>query len=452
MYRDPVLLAFAAVGAVVIGWLVAADAEPGRQAQVGWLAQLALDSCLGVIAYRIAQRPGLPHAVRRFYRALAFTGSCFAAGDASQVVTTFVWPGPEAGVGGPIQTGTLLLGVSAALLVLLFYPTMVGTRRERLRFWLDAVTVLLGGAAMAWALAADPGADRATALIGAGLVLLATFSATKLLYSSAAPMTRRAVLPCIAATTALGLSFFASGALSPETHLGVALALQTLSSVLLTSGFRIQELEVQAGRPWPVREVQRSHNKLPYVATCAATGTLVAVLPASAGSKAWGVLLAVVAISVLVSIRQMDAFADNEALIGRLDKSLAAIGEKERWFRSLLQHSTDITLVLDADGRVTFASPAVEHVLGLPVGEAVGLRLADLVHPDDRDATDAAFGELQARPGGTMKINSSRRSSAQTISGFLFGNASTAISTSAFRNLSIKTWVWSSINTRSISG
>ncbi|MFG1921427.1 diguanylate cyclase domain-containing protein [Cryptosporangium sp. NPDC048952] len=403
------LLVYVGGALAVITWLLVAGADLARTLQVSWIAQLMLDTGLATFAYRIARRPDLPRPMRRFYRAITFTGFCFAVGDVSQIVIVFARAGPEVAVSGPIQTASFLVGVTAAVAVVLFYPTSVRTVRERLRFWLDATTVLLGGAALAWALAAEPGVDRVSGLVAGALVLVAVFAATKLLYTDAAPMTRIAVMPCIASTVTQGFGIFASSALGTDEHAGVAQALQVLAAMLIGAGFRIQGLTFATGLPGPRRKVQRAHNKLPYVATLAAAGTLVAVLPRSAGVKAWGVLLAVLVISVLVSIRQIDAFADNEALIQRLDKSLAALGENERWYRSLLQHSTDITLVVDVHGIVTFASPAVKKVLGLPVDEAVGLRLVDLLHPDDRDATDAAFTKLRARQGGTMTISARYR-------------------------------------------
>jgi diguanylate cyclase (GGDEF)-like protein/PAS domain S-box-containing protein len=356
-------------------------------------------------ALRLAGRPGLPPPVRRFYRAMTLMAACFAAGDVSQLVLTFAHPGPQNVQGGVIQTGLFVLGAGGILVVLMLHPTAVSSRRERLRFWLDAATVLIGGAALAWALAAQPGVDRVTALISAGLVLAATFTATKLLYSGSAPMFRRAVLPCIAATATQGVGIFLSSGLGSTVPLSVMLAFQVAPSALLMSGLRIQDLAFPPGAEWPTRSVQRSHNKLPYLATVAAAGTLAVVLPPSAGVKAWGVLVAVLVISVLVSIRQIDAFADNQALIDRLDSSLAALGEKERWYRSLLQHSTDITLVMSAGGLVTFASPAVFNVLGVPPDQTIGHLLAELIHPDDREDAQLAFAELLARPGGTVTIS-----------------------------------------------
>ncbi len=66
-------------------------------------------------------------------------------------------------------------------------------------------------------------------------------------------------------------------------------------------------------------------------------------------------------------------------------------------FRSLIQDSSDITLVMDGAGRCTFVSPACLTVLGFEPGELVGRVATDLVHPDDRDRVQARLGaELQS--------------------------------------------------------
>jgi diguanylate cyclase (GGDEF)-like protein/PAS domain S-box-containing protein len=60
-----------------------------------------------------------------------------------------------------------------------------------------------------------------------------------------------------------------------------------------------------------------------------------------------------------------------------------ATRDSEDRFRSLVQHSTDTTLVIGDDRRVAYASPAVYALLGLAPAEVVGRDPADFIHPDD---------------------------------------------------------------------
>jgi len=55
----------------------------------------------------------------------------------------------------------------------------------------------------------------------------------------------------------------------------------------------------------------------------------------------------------------------------------------ERRFRALVENSSDIVLVVDGEGRITFASPATNHLLGLPETTLLGSHPARWVHPSD---------------------------------------------------------------------
>lgn len=71
--------------------------------------------------------------------------------------------------------------------------------------------------------------------------------------------------------------------------------------------------------------------------------------------------------------------------------------ESERRFRSLIENALDIITVIDAEGTITYASPAVSRVLGSRPDEVIGRKLADLVHEEDRrlvaEVLERAVGE-----------------------------------------------------------
>jgi PAS domain S-box-containing protein len=54
-------------------------------------------------------------------------------------------------------------------------------------------------------------------------------------------------------------------------------------------------------------------------------------------------------------------------------------------FRSLIEHSADGITVINAEGRIVYASAPAERMLGYRPGEMVGDSPLELVHPDDRE-------------------------------------------------------------------
>jgi diguanylate cyclase (GGDEF)-like protein/PAS domain S-box-containing protein len=72
----------------------------------------------------------------------------------------------------------------------------------------------------------------------------------------------------------------------------------------------------------------------------------------------------------------------------------AATRDSEDRFRSLVQHSTDTTLVIGADRRIAYASPATFALLGLPSADVVGRDATDLMHPDDLERAVLQFGAI----------------------------------------------------------
>ncbi|WP_440989900.1 histidine kinase N-terminal 7TM domain-containing protein [Haloarchaeobius baliensis] len=65
----------------------------------------------------------------------------------------------------------------------------------------------------------------------------------------------------------------------------------------------------------------------------------------------------------------------------------------EQRYQRLIENSSDMITVLDANGRIKYDSPAVEGVLGYEQDEWVGHHGSDRLHPDDRDRMVAEFDQ-----------------------------------------------------------
>jgi diguanylate cyclase (GGDEF)-like protein/PAS domain S-box-containing protein len=79
-------------------------------------------------------------------------------------------------------------------------------------------------------------------------------------------------------------------------------------------------------------------------------------------------------------------------LSGRLRRS-------ETRFRSMVQRSSDLVILLDREGRMLFVSPAIERILGGSVAARTNQPVDGVVHPEDREWIKALLERLAATPG-----------------------------------------------------
>src|ERR671910_506459 len=75
------------------------------------------------------------------------------------------------------------------------------------------------------------------------------------------------------------------------------------------------------------------------------------------------------------------------------------IKESEERIRTLLQNTSDILTILEADGSIRYVSPAVERVTGYTPEEQVGTTAFGSVHPDDRERALDTFAKVLKVPG-----------------------------------------------------
>ncbi len=79
-----------------------------------------------------------------------------------------------------------------------------------------------------------------------------------------------------------------------------------------------------------------------------------------------------------------------------------ALRRSEEYYRSLIEHSQDITLVLNQDGTIRYVSPSFQRVFGHPAAEITGRDAFSLVHPEDLPGLVKAFAEGIGDPGKTV--------------------------------------------------
>ena len=61
-----------------------------------------------------------------------------------------------------------------------------------------------------------------------------------------------------------------------------------------------------------------------------------------------------------------------------------ALHRHDARLNALLRHSSDVVIVLTAEGSLSYVSPSAPDLLGYALGAHLGTKVIDLVHPDDR--------------------------------------------------------------------
>lgn len=69
-----------------------------------------------------------------------------------------------------------------------------------------------------------------------------------------------------------------------------------------------------------------------------------------------------------------------------------ADGPSDRFFREITEHTSAFTMAFQHDGTITYASSAIEFLLGYTRAELLGTNALDLIHPDDlQNAADTVY-------------------------------------------------------------
>ena len=377
------------------------------QVRVFWIFQLPLDGLLAYSSWRVCRLA--TGAARRFWRILASVGTLFLSGDTFQTVLTFVSPpGTWSTTGGVVQSACFAIGLVVIVVAMLVHPHPGRSGRERLAFWLDSATVLVGGAVIAWCFAVKPGqasrTDVLATLVAAAVAVTSGFAAVKMILSGNAPMRKSAAIPMITSAVFTMIGLF----IAPPTVgqlPAVVYLVRLMPSLLIALGPRIQELIARFDlEPFGERR-RKPYSLLPYGSMVVAFVALIVVMPGGVDARMWGVVGGLGAICLLVAGRQLAAFHDNKDLINRLDSTLAemsyqahtdgltALANRTHFYEQLetaLGRTSAVSVLLvDLDG-----FKAVNDTLGHAAGDTLLISVADKMRSALRS------GDVAARLGG----------------------------------------------------
>lgn len=391
-----------------------------------------LSAAAAVLAMGASYRPNLGRATQRAWR-------LFAAAQVATGIVSVSWVVRMAG--GSTAAGSLALQLTAAaydvflLCALLTFPVRRLQASDRATFWFDSAIVAGVAAVLTWHLLLR------TALIAAGSDWRTS------IYALTYPV---ADIVLLFATIVLLLRRPLSGSIRAIRILFLSILLNTAADVLYMWAYIAKEAQgtrffyvAWAAVAWMAAAAAYSQGKnvlfgqfstdsavrerrgqapslIPYVAILAIYATLLyevyrtemhtVVAAVQLGQNTLPIarypvtalVVGAIVVTAIVIARQVAAQRKNAELAA---ERLA----REAHFRALVQHSSDMVLVLDGDGIVREASPAVARVLGHPPESVVGCPFCDFFVADDMAAVQAdiaqaiAAGNGDTAPGGAVE-------------------------------------------------
>jgi PAS domain S-box-containing protein len=82
-----------------------------------------------------------------------------------------------------------------------------------------------------------------------------------------------------------------------------------------------------------------------------------------------------------------------------------ALRRSEEYFRSLIENTSDIIAVLNADRTIRYASPSVERILGYQPEELVGRNVTEVIHPEETQTIAHRMEEAIQKPRFPVSVD-----------------------------------------------
>lgn len=373
------------------------------------LAYLTAGLILPGLAWRTSTHPQLEAGARRGWKALALAKFFYWIGNiiwAYHVLIRGEKPWPS------WADIAYLSFYPIALWGLLSFTEGFANRDERVKFWLDASTILVGVGTVIWYFLLLPIAlEEHSGLLDTVLSEAYPIGDVLLLFGITAILLRRprrrdrGALICLVFSMLLLLvgdlifsyqnlaGTYQEGTLSDGIYLVSYFTMMVASQVEYLTASRYgsdQEREAPQSRPF---------SPLPYLAVALAYGLLLYVSRSYWGGAIGGLVFAAVVLTALVIGRQVMAVRESAKL-----RAEQATRETEARFSSLVRHSSDIMAIIDVQGYIRFISDSAERVIGYAPNVLCNTSLMTLVHPDDLALAQAFLAKITTRPRVTVPV------------------------------------------------
>jgi diguanylate cyclase (GGDEF)-like protein/PAS domain S-box-containing protein len=351
----------------------------------------------------------LDPAVRRALRLLGLGGAMVFIGNAiSTGYVLTLHDSPPVSWADPFYLTDSLLTLTA----LLTFPLARRTRLERWKFLLDGAMVLVGGGVAIWYFSVRPTAASEEGSVVVTILAYAYPLASMLVLLGVTTVLLRRPVDGNRLAFGLLVTGVSVGVVADLTFNVVQLELGSRSASWADAVFLvcyvmlIGSAELYWRRPvarngtatGPLTRFQ-AISPLPYLAVGTTYALLLLAVLRPWADPVSGLAIGALLVTGLVVLRQLLAVGENVRL---LDEQAAR--QNEARFRSLVQHSSDVIIVIQADGTIQFVSPSVTRVLGYDPSVMLRRTVSELLHPDDSERAATFFSTAAQAPGVTGPV------------------------------------------------
>jgi PAS domain S-box-containing protein len=177
-----------------------------------------------------------------------------------------------------------------------------------------------------------------------------------------------------------------------ETEMAMAAALRRQPWDAVISDYRLPHFDGLAA----LQLLQKGGHDCPFILVSGTIGEDTAVTAMKAGAHDYLMkgFLARLAPALRRELADAEARRQRRALEAKLRE------EQER-FRAFVEKSAEGVLLIGADGKISYASPACERLFGLQPAEITAANFVDFVHPNDAEPTRAGLAALLCRSART---------------------------------------------------
>lgn len=386
----PAALLTAVYALAYLFWERSGIGSAGLRDLVGNAAFMPLNATLAILSFLASTRMVLDPGVRRALRLMGIGSLAVLVGNGISVY--YVLARGES----PAVSWADLFYLSDSMFLLAALLAFPLSRRIHLEWWkfvLDATMVLVGGGVMIWYFTVLPGAPGLVPGFGATVItyafplanLLVLLGITSVLLRGPIDRNRWAfglLVGGVLLSVIADLTFVLVASETGERGATLVDAVYLMVYLLM-----IASAELYARWPVPrtvgTEEYQpRSQplSPLPYLAVGITFGLLLFEAFKPGRQPVTELAVGALVITGLVVVRQLLAVRQNVRLLAE-----TAAKQNEARFRSLVQHSSDVILVVESDGTIQYVSPSASRVLRYDPERLLGLPLQSLLLVEDRD-------------------------------------------------------------------